>query len=73
MKLYEFSSLVTVHTIIAAETEAIARKRMGEFTAEALVNGCGDVLDVADIDLFDERNSKSKNLYDEAHDVVSTN
>jgi len=74
MKLYEFSSLVTVHTVIAAENEGIARKRLSEFTAEALVNGCGDVLDVADIDLFDVRNPKSEDLEDlinDAHDIVS--
>ncbi len=71
MRLFEFSALVNVSCVIAAESEHVAEQRMRSFGAEALVHGTGDVGSVSDIELLDSRDPKSDDLMDEAHDIVA--
>jgi len=70
MKLYEFSALVSVAIVIAAESRDVAEERIRSFSADGLVSGLGDVVEVSDIDFMEERELSSDDPYDEAHDVV---
>jgi hypothetical protein len=71
MKLYEFSALVSVGTVIAAESREIAEERMRSFSSEALVTGCVDIGEVSDIQFLEERDIKTDDPFDEAHDVIA--
>jgi hypothetical protein len=70
MKLFEFSVLVTVNTVIAANSLEEAESHMKSLSSKVLVSGGGDIGEVCDIDLSNERDPKGNNLSDEAHFIV---
>lgn len=81
MTLYEFSGLITINIVVAAETEADAMAKIASFSADGLVRPTGhcDVGDLTDVELVDVREpGRARNesepltewLQDEAHVVA---
>lgn len=73
MKLYEFSAMLTVHTVVAAKSEDAAKAKLDSFSREwwAHQNANADVICVSDLDLFDVRDQKPHvPISEQAHLVV---
>jgi len=67
--LYEFTARICVSTVIAAPSEAAARKEIASWGKGAwLANGDAED-EVSDVHLFDIREPRSQN--DDAHVIVS--
>ena len=64
-KLYEFTALLRCSVVVAAKTEKDARKEIETYEREWFETG--EFIDVSDVNLFDVRKPKSKDLSDEAH------
>ncbi|MFA5532714.1 MAG: hypothetical protein WDA13_03940 [Candidatus Shapirobacteria bacterium] len=66
-KLYEFSGLLNYHFIIAADNEKDACNEIAGYEKHWLE---GDFIAVSDVQLVDTRKPKSKDLTDEAHEII---
>lgn len=64
-KLYEYSTLVKVHVVVAAESEEAARAELDKTLSPEGWCRVGDIINTTDIDLFDERALASEE--DDAH------
>jgi hypothetical protein len=64
--LYEYSVLLSVHVVVAANTEDSAMKRIKMLSPEAVAK-IGDVVAVSDIYLFDRRECSVDDVEDLAH------
>jgi len=70
MKLYEYSVMIEVGFVIAAESKELAQRRVKGWSAEGIAR-CGDISPSVSMDLLYERELKSDDPSDEAHDVVA--
>ncbi len=64
-KLYEFGALISVHLVIAADSESQAREEIKTYKRRWF--GKGDIGEVSDVELVDVREPKTSDLDDEAH------